>query len=547
MEPAAFLARARAILAALSELGEQAIAGARALTDHGRAIDDHQVVSFEVAYAATEVRAAAELLALVDGLEARASAPLTMTAAAGVASLASRVQGRLSLGRDSLGLSGGPGDSLLPTDICRAARECADERVVRAIGRDVLEHDARDRLPFPDTLDQLRKSVRSFSDAEVAPLAQEIHCRDALVPDSLIAQMGQLGYFGLSVPERHGGQEIGHLAMILTTEELSCASLGAAGSLITRPEILARALLVGGTEAQKQHWLPRIASGQSMVAISVTEPDVGSDVASLRCRARRAVVGGVDGWVLDGAKSWCTFAGRADILAVLARTDPDPGQRARGLSLFIVEKEVQRGREFRCRQPGGGVLTGRADATPGYRGMHSFTLDFDGYFVPADRLVGERQGEGRGFYLQMAGFAAGRLQTSGRACGLARAALAHTAGYLQQRNQFGQAIGQFQLSQYRLGRMAIEVLIARALTYAAARAMDEDDSAAATLAAQAKLLSCDMAVQVTQMGQLLHGGWGYSQEYPICRHVLDALVLPIFEGVKPVLALKVIARSLLRA
>ncbi len=177
--------------------------------------------------------------------------------------------------------------------------------------------------------------------------------------------------------------------------------------------------------------------------------------------------------------------------------------------------------------------------------MHSYTLNFESYAVPTQNLVGEDAGLGRGFYLQMAGFAAGRLQTGGRACGLAQAALEKTAEYVVDRAQFGRSIAEYQLTQYTLGRMAAMLAASRAITYAAANAMDEDERRAAPLAAQAKLLACDMAVALTQDGQLLHGGWGYAEEYPISRYVVDAQVLPIFEGVKPILELKVVGRSLL--
>ncbi|HXV35721.1 MAG TPA: acyl-CoA dehydrogenase family protein, partial [Myxococcota bacterium] len=402
-------------------------------------------------------------------------------------------------------------------------------------------------LPLDEISEQIRASVREFAAAEVAPRAEQIHRDDALVPEDWIRKMGELGYFGMGIPERYGGSELGNLAMILTTEELSRVSLAGAGSLITRPEILTKALLGGGTEEQKQRWLPRIASGELMVAIAVTEPDVGSDVASVKCRAERRSVGGREQWVINGPKSWCTFAGRADVLALLARTDPDPALGARGLSLFIVPKQPFTGHDFVMTQPGGGRIVGKADATPGYRGMHSFTLGFENYAVPLDHLVGGEASLGRGFYLQMAGFAAGRLQTGGRACGLAQGALEKTAEYVVDRIQFSQPLSAFQLTQYALGRMAVRLAGARAITYAAAIAMDEDERAAATLAAQAKLLSCDVAVELTQQGQLLHGGWGYAEEYPISRYVVDAQVLPIFEGVKPILELKVIARSLFAA
>ena len=196
------------------------------------------------------------------------------------------------------------------------------------------------------------------------------------------------------------------------------------------------------------------------------------------------------------------------------------------------------------KQPGGGTLHGKADATPGYRGMHSYTLAFDRYFIPGENLVGGDEGEGQGFYLQMAGFAAGRLQTGGRATGLSQAALEVTAGYAAERKQFGRPIGDFQLTQYKLGRMATYLAAARQLTYAAARRMDEDEGISLE-PSMAKLFACDVAVAVTQEGQLLHGGWGYAEEYAISRHVIDALVLPIFEGVKPILELKVVGRALL--
>lgn len=276
----------------------------------------------------------------------------------------------------------------------------------------------------------------------------------------------------------------------------------------------------------------------------MTEPDIGSDVASISTKAEPATRDGVDGYVINGAKSWCTFAGRANILALLARTDPDASKGAKGLSLFIVEKPAFDGHEFVAEQPGGGRIDGKADRTPGYRGMHSFTLNLENWFVPAQNLVGESDGKGRGFYLQMAGFAAGRLQTGGRACGVAQAAVEKTAEYVAERSQFKRPIIEFQLTQYNLGLMATRLAAARAITYAAAEAMDVDERQAAPLAAQAKLYACDVAVEVTQLGQLLHGGWGYAEEYPISRYVIDAQVLPIFEGVKPILELKVVARSL---
>ena len=274
-----------------------------------------------------------------------------------------------------------------------------------------------------------------------------------------------------------------------------------------------------------------------MVGVAVTEPDVGSDVASLKCRAERGTVDGEEGWIINGPKAWCTFAGRANVLALLARTDPDVSKGQKGLSLFIVPKDPFPGHDFEMKQPGGGRLVGKADATPGYRGMHSFTLNFEDYFVPLDNQVGGEGGLHKGFYLQMAGFAAGRLQTGGRATGLAQAALEKTAEYVVDRVQFAQPISEFQLTQFTLGRMAARIAAARAITYAAANAFDEDERAAAPLAAQAKLLACDIAVNVTQEGQLIsilalqgHRVHAPCRDLNWIQHVNANLDQPIYEG-----------------
>jgi (2S)-methylsuccinyl-CoA dehydrogenase len=528
---------------AADELVSRALDATRQITDGGRGIDDHQVLTERVVYAATQARAARELLAATRAAagEGRASELLVATCGAGVADVVSSLKTGLEQAVDDLGLGEDALEAAFPAERRSALRSAGSESVMRAIGRHAAETRGRNDWPLDELSEQVREAVRDFAESEVAPRAEQIHRNDELVPESFISGMAELGYFGLAVPEAYGGSEMGNLAMILTTEELSRASLAAAGSLITRPEILTKALMGGGTEAQKAHWLPKIAAGEVMVGIAVTEPDIGSDVAGVKCRAEKR---GED-WVINGPKAWCTFAGRADVLAVLTRTDPDLSKGAKGLSLFIVPKDSFDGHEFEMKQDGGGRLVGKADATPGYRGMHSFTLNFEDYVVPAANLVGGDEGAGRGFYLQMAGFAAGRLQTGGRACGLAQAALEATAFYVVDRVQFGRPLSDYQLTQYSLGRMTAMLAASRAMTYAAAAAMDENERAAAPFAAQAKLLACDMAVELTQMGQLLHGGWGYAEEYPISRYVVDAQVLPIFEGVKATLELKVIGRALL--
>jgi (2S)-methylsuccinyl-CoA dehydrogenase len=505
---------------AARDLASRALRHTRELTANGAAIDEHQVVVERVAYAATEARVIDELCA--------APADVAAYAQVAVAELATSIKNRLELALPEIE----------PRYDGLALARLASPAAYEALGVAAIELAGRIAWPLDEVLVEVRNNVRAFAEREILPHAARIHEHDELVPERFITEMAKLGYFGLSIPEQYGGNELGNLAMILTTEELSRASLAAAGSLITRPEILAKALLAGGTEEQKQTWLPKLANGEIMAAISVTEPDAGSDVASLACRAER-----VDGgFAITGAKAWCTFAGRADVIALLARTS-DAG--AKGLTLFVVEKPRFPGHDFEAKQPGGGTLVGKADRTPGYRGMHSFTLAFDNWFVPHSHVVGGEAGVGRGFALQMAGFAAGRLQTGGRACGVITAAVEQTARYVAERRQFGKPIGDFGLTRFSLGRMASRLVAARAITYAAARAMDGDAQHAGPLAAMAKLFACDVAVEVTQLGQLLHGGWGYAEEYPISRFVADAQVLPIFEGVRPILALKVVGRALL--
>lgn len=536
------------IVDAASAVVDDALAAARKRTDHGKGIDEQQVHCERLAYSATEVQTARNLLAYAKAAQGKTTESVVYAHMAAI--FAGEVAQKLTAAIDAhfadFGVSVERLNSTLgATEIKTIVRAALDDARVCAVGRHVAAQRGANHCWTDNELAAMtRDSVRQFAEAEVLPIAEHIHRHDELVPDDLIRKMAELGFFGMSVPEEYGGGGMGNLPMIVTTEELSRCSLAAAGSLITRPEILTKALLKGGTERQKQQWLPPIARGEIMVAISVTEPDTGSDVASIKCRATETQVDGKRGYVIDGAKAWCTFAGRANVLALLARTDPDPKKGARGLSLFIVPKDPFYGHSFEMRQPSGGLLVGKADRTPGYRGMHSFTLNFERYFVPAENLVGEEGQKNKGFYLQMAGFAAGRLQTGGRATGLAQAALERTAEYANDRKQFGQPIGEFQLTQYKLGRMATHTMAARQLTYAAALAMDRDESVSLE-PAMAKLFASDVAVWVTQEGQLLHGGWGYAEEFPISRYVVDATVLPIFEGVKPILELKVIARQLL--
>lgn len=420
-----------------------------------------------------------------------------------------------------------------------------------ALGRAVAETDDEiGAVALDEPVAMAQAAFRRFAAEVVAPVAEAIHRQDLTVPESLLQPMREMGVFGLSIPERFGGSapdgRDDTLLMVAVTEALSEASLAAAGSLITRPEILARALMAGGTDAQKDHWLPRLAAGQPLCAISITEPDHGSDVAGLTLKATP-----VDGgWRLSGAKTWCTFAGKAGVLMVVARTDPDRGLGHRGLSLMLVEKPVYEGHAFDFVQPGGGRLTGRAIATIGYRGMHSFDLSFQDLFVPHSHVIGEQAGLGRGFYLTMAGMMGGRMQTAGRASGVMRAALKAAVRYAKDRRVFDAPLIDYPLTRIKIGRMAARFAACRQLAYAVGRLMDTKDAATGQgggrmEASLVKLLACRSAELVTREALQIHGGMGYAEETPVSRYFVDARVLSIFEGAEETLALKVVARSLL--
>jgi len=395
---------------------------------------------------------------------------------------------------------------------------------------------------LPDDLEMVATTFRQFANERVAPHAESIHRHDLDIPQEIIDGVAELGCFGLSIPVQYDGSASGsvddYMAMVIATEELSTASLGAGGSLITRPEILARAIEAGGTDEQKQRWLPSIASGETLCAVAVTEPDFGSDVARLKVTATPEE----GGWRINGVKTWCTFAGRANALMVLARTNPDPEARHRGLSLFVVDKPSDAGHEFR-HEVDGGTLEGRAIATLGYRGMHSYEVSFTDWFVPADNIIGGDEGLGRGFYLQMAGFENGRIQTAARAVGVMQRAWEVASEYANDRVVFGAPIADYELTQIKLGTMAAIIQISRQYSYEVARKMATSDGSLE--ASMAKAYVCKAAEWVTREALQIHGGMGYAEEYEVSRLFVDARVLSIFEGADETLCLKLIGRRLL--
>jgi (2S)-methylsuccinyl-CoA dehydrogenase len=405
------------------------------------------------------------------------------------------------------------------------------------------------REPGPRHLDSefemVRDTFRRFAEDKVLPIAEEVHRHNADIPEDVISGLAEIGTFGLSVPVQYDGFSEGgdseYMAMVVATEELSRVSLGAAGSLITRPEILTRALVQGGTEKQKKEWLPKMASGEIMSAVAVTEPDYGSDVAAVKVTA--TPTDNDSGWAINGVKTWCTFAARADVLMLLARTDPDRSKTHRGVSLFIVPKQRADGHGFEFTQDGtGGKMEGRAIDTIGYRGMHSYEVAFDNWVVGNECLIGGEDGLGRGFYLTAQGFENGRLQTAARAIGVMQASYEAALAYAEDRTVFTKPLIDYELTQVKLGRMAIVIQSARQFMYQVARKMATGEGAME--AAMIKAYVCRAAEWISREAMQIHGGMGYAEEFPVSRYFVDARVLSIFEGADEILALGVIARWL---
>jgi (2S)-methylsuccinyl-CoA dehydrogenase len=547
-QAAAVLQNTQALLnSALSELRSRCLENGRI---SNAKLDDHQLVSYELAVCSSESAAAAFALEYARGVLAASGEDQqspgyevqlsALFCAEAISSISARLRARpADFGLGDAHIASAFGDAsataFLSGQLAAGNIAAIGQLVAQRggdLGADMLDDDHA----------MMRDSFRRFADDVVAPLAEQVHREDLLIPEEILGALREMGCFGLSIPEAYGGiqddEQEDNMGMIIVTEELSRGSLGAAGSLITRPEILSRALKKGGTEEQKHYWLPQLAAGDPLCAVAVTEPNYGSDVASVRLKATRTE----GGWHLNGAKTWCTFGGKAGVLLVLARTNPDLSLAHKGLSSFLLEKPVYEGHDFEFCQDGGGKLTGRAIATIGYRGMHSFDLFFDNVFVPDANMVGGPEGEGKGFYYTMAGFSGGRIQTAARAVGVMQAAFERAISYAQDRVVFKHPIADYQLTQVKLARMAAYLTACRQFTFGVARLMDQ--GAGDMEASMVKLLASKTAEWVTREALQIHGGMGYAEETPTSRYFVDARVLSIFEGAEETLALKVITKSL---
>jgi (2S)-methylsuccinyl-CoA dehydrogenase len=384
-----------------------------------------------------------------------------------------------------------------------------------------------------EELEMIREQFRRYALERIEPHAHEWHLQDELIPMDVIGDLAELGVFGLTIPENLGGFGLSKASMAVVSEELSRGYIGV-GSLATRSEIAAELILCGGTDDQKAKWLPKIASGETLPTAVFTEPNTGSDLGALRTRAVKSK----DGYRITGNKTWITHASRTHVMTLLARTDPQSSDH-RGLSMFLAEKT-----------PGDDAnpfptpnMTGGEIEVLGYRGMKEYELAFDGFEVASENLLGGA--EGKGFKQLMQTFESARIQTAARAVGVAQSALDISLQYAQDRKQFGKPIIAFPRVANKLAMMAVEIMIARQLTYFSAFEKDNDRRCDVE-AGMAKLIGARVAWSAADNGLQIHGGNGFALEYKISRILCDARILNIFEGAAEIQA-QVIARRVLEA
>lgn len=382
-----------------------------------------------------------------------------------------------------------------------------------------------------DELEMIRDQFHRYAQMRIAPHAHGWHLRDELIPMSVIAELAEMGVFGLTIPEEYGGLGMSKASMAVVSEELSRGYIGV-GSLGTRTEIAAELILCGGTDAQKAHWLPKLARGETLPTAVFTEPNTGSDLGGLRTRALRHG----DDWQISGNKTWITHAARTHVMTLLARTDPDTTDY-RGLSMFLAEKTPGTD-DAPFPTPG---MTGGEIPVLGYRGMKEYELAFDNFTVRGENLLGGVPGQG--FKQLMQTFESARIQTGARAIGVAQSALDLSLRYAEDRVQFGQPLVNFPRIAGKLAMMATEIMVARQLTYFSARQKDSGKRCDLE-AGMAKLLAARVAWSAADNGLQIHGGNGFALEYPISRVLCDARILNIFEGAAEIQA-QVIARRIL--
>ncbi len=511
----------------------------------GRALDTEQTLAHGYAWLATTVEALRQTLAWADRLADAGRFGATESALLGVAfgEYLGQIAGGIAMTQTEtvrphdFGLEAAD-LAPLSSDACRRLMREGNGQAARValaellhLGLESGDPDGLGDHGLDETLAMVREQFTRFSADRVEPNAHAWHLEDRLIPIEVVEEMASLGTFGLTVPEAYGGLGLGKEALVVVSETLSRAYIGV-GSLGTRSEIAAELIRLGGTEAQKAHWLPRIASGEILPTAVFTEPNTGSDLARLRTRAVRDG----DAYRVHGNKTWITHAARTDLMTLLVRTDQgEPGYR--GLSMLLAEKP--RGTDAEPFPATG--MSGGEIPVLGYRGMKEYEIAFDGFAVPTSALLGGV--EGQGFKQLMATFESARIQTAARALGVGRNALELGLRYASERVQFGQAIRHFPRVANKLARIAAELTAARALTLFAAREKDSDRRCDIE-AGMAKLLAARVAWAAADDVLQIHGGNGFALEYPISRVLCDARILNIFEGAGEIQA-GVIARGLL--
>lgn len=506
-------------------------------------MDEHQLACYDLSWGAALLFGSNEMLAYPEKVKAGPNSLEEKLSLFFIADVLNDFHSRFRVHAMNIGVSPSEYDKALGSDeLFTFIQENYNEKKAVEIANAVSENNFGN-YGLNEDQTMMMDAFRNFAEDKVKPLAEKIHREDLTIPEEIITGLSEMGCFGLSIPDTYGGFQVesnpDNTSMAVVTEELSRASVGAAGSLITRPEIVSKALLEGGTDEQKQKWLPAFASGEKLCAVAVTEPDYGSDVAGIKVTAKETD----GGWLINGTKTWCTFAGRSDVLMLLCRTNPDMSLKHKGLSILLAEKPTTRDHEFSFENPKGGKMSGKAISTIGYRGMHSYEVSFEDFFVPEENLIGGKEGLGKGFYLQMAGFAGGRLQTAARATGVMQSALEKAVTYAQERKVFKTPIFNYGLTQFKIARMAAIVQAVRQMTQKSAQLIDKHEGNME--ASLVKFYSCRISEWVTREAMQIHGGMGYAEEYEISRLFVDARVFSIFEGAEEVLALRVIARSLL--
>jgi (2S)-methylsuccinyl-CoA dehydrogenase len=543
-EPRPPLALASAATAATQQVLDHATTAVRGLVaPTGRLdpvlLDRHQRAAHGLAWLQVYVRALHEMQGWAQRLDAagRLGERETLLLEAAFAEYLDRIEGGIPLSQTELvrprdlGLGDAALRPLRAADVAELRRRGLTAERLARLAELIGEGEFGDWGLGDETLELMREQFRRFSEAEVVPYCHEWHLRDELIPDPVVAQLGELGVFGLTIPEEWGGLGLGKQAMCVVTEELSRGYIGV-GSLGTRSEIAAELIRLGGTDAQKKEWLPRIASGEVLPTAVFTEPNIGSDLASLTTRAVRDG----DVWRVTGAKTWITHAARADLMTIMVRTDPTE-KGYKGLSMLLAPKP--RGTDAEPFPVEG--LSGGEIPVLGYRGMKEYTLSFDGFAVPAGNLLGGVVGQG--FKQLMATFESARIQTAARAVGVAQAALELGLRYARERQQFGRPLFAFPRVADKLVMMAVEIMVARQLTLYAAAEKDADRRCDLE-AGLAKLLAAQVAWKCADDALQIHGGNGYALEYPISRVLCDARILNVFEGAAEIQA-QVIARRLL--